>query len=195
MAKHMPAEGVMVLDPADDRVQKIGRAIGSPLAGDIIQAVSQNPRTLSALSECLKIPLNTAKYHVENLVNADLVEVVETKYSVKGRQVKIYGLKNQIVIVAPKSVDLRAFALKYSALSLITLAGTVAIMAWQRTFSSEAPPDLLTVPLKNGMPPALETQLTLPAGPGLAMAFLAGGILITLSMLAWELYSMRRGPS
>ena len=192
MATQMPAEGVMVLDPADDRVQKIGRAIGSPLAGDIIQAVSQKPRTLSAISESLKIPLNTAKYHVENLVDADLVEVVETRYSVKGRVVKIYGLKNQIVIVAPKSVDLRAFARKYSALFLVTLAGTVAIMAWQSSIFSPTPSGLLSTPMEMGIPPAPQSSPLLSAFPGLALAFLAGGILIILSMLVWELYSMRR---
>ncbi len=69
--------GVTVLDPGDGRAQKIGRAIASPLAGEILQDFTGGPRTLSAVADALRIPLNTAKYHVENLVAADLLGAVD----------------------------------------------------------------------------------------------------------------------
>lgn len=47
--------------------------------------------------------MTTVKYHVENLLDAGLISVAETRYSVKGREVKLYSLTNQLLIVAPGS--------------------------------------------------------------------------------------------
>ena len=69
---------------------------GSQTASDILQFLAENKKSLTEITDRLAIPLTTAKYHIENLLDAGLISVAETKYSVKGREIKIYSLTNQL---------------------------------------------------------------------------------------------------
>ena len=89
------ADDVVILEPGDERAQKISKAMGSQTASDILQILAENKKSLTEITERLAIPLTTAKYHIENLLDAGLISVAETKYSVKGREIKIYSLTNQ----------------------------------------------------------------------------------------------------
>jgi predicted transcriptional regulator len=107
------AEEVVFLEPGDERAQKIAKAMGSQTASDILQLLSEGQKSLTDITERLAIPMTTVKYHVENLLDAGLLSVAETKYSVKGREVKLYSLTNQLLIVAPRHANVRSLLLKY----------------------------------------------------------------------------------
>ena len=95
-------EEMVFLEPGDVKAQNIVKAISHQTAGVLIQILStKGPLSLLDISERLEISLNAAKYHVDNLMNAGILEISETRYSVKGKKVKIYRLKNQVFIVAP----------------------------------------------------------------------------------------------
>ncbi|HET6581592.1 MAG TPA: helix-turn-helix domain-containing protein, partial [Methanoregula sp.] len=102
------ADDVVILEPGDERAQKISKAMGSQTASDILQLLAENKKSLTEITERLAIPLTTAKYHIENLLDAGLISVTETKYSVKGREIKIYSLTNQLLIVAPRTSNVRS---------------------------------------------------------------------------------------
>ena len=116
------ADNVVFLEPGDERAQKIAKAMGSQMANDILQILGEGPRSLTDITERLNIPMNTAKYHIENLLDAGLIAVSQTKYSIKGREVKIYTLTNQLLVVAPRQSNVRSLLLKYA-----SLFGIVAI--------------------------------------------------------------------
>lgn len=121
------AENVVFLEPGDERAQKIAKAMGSQTASDILQLLSDGQKSLTDITERLAIPMTTAKYHVENLLDAGLISVAETKYSVKGREVKLYSLTNQLLIVAPRHSNVRSLLLKYASLFGIVAFGSVVI--------------------------------------------------------------------
>ena len=121
------AEDVVFLEPGDERAQKIAKAMGSQTASDILQLLSEGQKSLTDITERLAIPMTTAKYHVENLLDAGLLSVAETKYSVKGREVKLYSLTNQLLIVAPRQANVRSLLLKYASLFGIVAFGSVVI--------------------------------------------------------------------
>jgi DNA-binding transcriptional ArsR family regulator len=121
------AENVVFLEPGDERAQKIAKAMGSQTASDILQILCEGPRSLSDITERLNIPMNTAKYHVENLLDAGLIAVEQTKYSIKGREVKIYTLTNRLLVVAPRQSNVRSLLLKYASLFGIVALGSVTI--------------------------------------------------------------------
>lgn len=127
----MPGTGkdVLVLEPGDEQAQKIAKAMGSQTAADILQLLKTGPKTSTEVTETLHIPMGTAKYHIENLLDAGLIEITKTKYSVKGREVKIYGLKDQLVIVAPRIANVRSILLKYASLFGIVIVATAVIGA------------------------------------------------------------------
>ena len=121
------ADNVVLLEPGDERAQKIAKAMGSQTASDILQFLSDGQKSLTDITERLAIPMTTAKYHVENLLDAGLLSVSETKYSVKGREVKLYSLTNQLLIVAPRHSNVRSLLLKYASLFGIVAFGSVII--------------------------------------------------------------------
>ena len=130
-------DGVVVLEPGDDRAKKIGRAIASETAGDVVAILRKKEEaTLTEIASELGIPITSAKYHVEQLLEADIIRIVRTKYSEKGREVKVYGVRDQIVIMNPGTAtptDIRRLLLKYASLfcllALATLLLTVAYPA------------------------------------------------------------------
>ncbi len=121
------AEDVIVLDPGDETAQKIAKAIASPMAGDILHSLADGEKTSSQITDMLGIPMSTAKYHIENLLDAGLVEVAARKWSVKGREIKVYRLVDRLVIVAPKSHRVRDLLLKYASLFVLVLSGSFIV--------------------------------------------------------------------
>jgi len=121
------ADNVVILEPGDERAQKISKAMASQTASDILQLLAENKKSLTEITDKLAIPLTTAKYHIENLLEAGLITVAEIKYSVKGREIKIYAVTNQLLIVAPRQSNVRSLLLKYASLFGIVLFGSLVI--------------------------------------------------------------------
>jgi DNA-binding transcriptional ArsR family regulator len=121
------ADNVVILEPGDERAQKISKAMASQTASDILQLLAENKKSLTEITDRLAIPLTTAKYHIENLLEAGLITVAEIKYSVKGREIKIYAITNQLLIVAPRQSNVRSLLLKYASLFCIVVLGTLAL--------------------------------------------------------------------
>jgi len=128
------ADNVVFLEPGDERAQKIAKAMGSQTANDILQILGEGPRSLTDITERLGIPMNTAKYHIENLLDAGLIAVEQTRYSIKGREVKIYTLTNQLLVVAPRQSNVRSLLLKYASLFGIVAVASVLISALSTLF-------------------------------------------------------------
>jgi DNA-binding transcriptional ArsR family regulator len=130
------ANNVVFMEPGDERAQKIAKAMGSQTANDILQILGEGPRSLTDITERLNIPMNTAKYHIENLLDAGLIAVEQTKYSIKGREVKIYTLTNQLLVVAPRQSNVRSLLLKYASLFGIVAVCSVMISILSPVFGS-----------------------------------------------------------
>ncbi|UUX92892.1 ArsR/SmtB family transcription factor [Methanoplanus endosymbiosus] len=117
------SEDLIILEPGDERAKKIGKAMASPVAGEIMGFLRSKDMTLSDITDNLGIPMTTAKYHVENLLDSGMVEIRRIKYSEKGREVKVYGASGQVVIMSAGNKDLRSILLKYaSVFGLLILA-------------------------------------------------------------------------
>lgn len=131
----MTEEGVLVLEPGDERAKKIGKAMASETASDLLSALSEDELTLSELSERLGQPITTLKYQIENLLDAGLVDIVRTRYSEKGRVVKVYGVRQQVVIMSPGKANLRDLLLKYTSLFALIICATLVLLALAPTFT------------------------------------------------------------
>jgi PAS domain S-box-containing protein len=127
-------EDAVFLKPGDENTQNIVRAISHKTAGVVVQILSEEgPLSLSDIADRLEISLNAAKYHIANLIKAGILEISTTRYSVKGKKVKIYRLKNQVFLVSPTvtSTDqLRKAVMKHRA----EIGGPVRIiLKWDKT--------------------------------------------------------------
>jgi DNA-binding transcriptional ArsR family regulator len=200
------AENVLVLEPGDVRAQKIAKAMASPTAGDILQLLAENQKSLTDITERLSLPMNTAKYHVDNLLDAGVISVADTKYSVKGREVKIYSLTNQLLIVAPRRSDIRSLLLKYASLFGIVALASLALSSilplastWGMNAATVAPPvpgvgetgagrEAGTLAMKAGY----DGWAASTAAPDPALAFFLGGMLVIFVLLCYEAYLWKK---
>ncbi|MFA5222658.1 MAG: helix-turn-helix domain-containing protein [Methanoregula sp.] len=115
----MMTDEVIFLEPGQEKAQNIVKAISNQNAGEVVQLLSlEGPLRLSDIAQRLDMSINAAKYHIENLMHAGILEISNTRYSVKGKKVKIYRLKNQVFIVAPNMnsiADVQRTLMKYCA--------------------------------------------------------------------------------
>ncbi len=191
---------VVVLEPGDERAQKIAKAMASQTANDILTLLSAGTKSLTDITEQLNIPLTTVKYHTENLLDAGLLTVSETRYSIKGREVRMYALTDQILIVAPKQTDIRTLLLKYSSLFGIVIAGTLTIVALAPLLSSQtatnAAPMMATRETSGtGLYVAkamADTVIVQEVSPDLALAFFCGGVFVIFVLLCYEAYLWKK---
>ncbi|WP_435182851.1 ArsR/SmtB family transcription factor [Halobellus sp. EA9] len=100
MSSLLPAHG-SVERPAPDRTEVVvdgtgSGAVLSVLASETAQAVlcalDAGPKPVSEIAEAADTSLQNARYHVERLREAGFVEPVDTWYSEKGREMTVYGL-------------------------------------------------------------------------------------------------------
>jgi DNA-binding transcriptional ArsR family regulator len=203
------AENVVVLEPGDLRAQKIAKAMGSPTAGEILHLLAENPQSLSDITDRLSLPMNTVKYHVENLIDAGVIAVADTRYSVKGRTIKIYSLTDQLLIVAPRRSDIRSMLTKYAALfGIVAVAslGISSILPLLSTGSTNeeimtaAAPAVSDRSIGAGQEVVLQSMKATsdtfggipPIGIDPALAFFCGGLMVVLILLCYEAWLWKK---
>lgn len=182
-----------ILHPGDPEAQTLARAIASPTAGEIIQVLGEEPMTASALAGRLGIPITTAAYHLEHLVDAGVIEVTGTRWSRKGREQKVYRLVDRVVIVSPSRLDLQSLLKKYAALGL-ALAGAVLIaqlfQAWSvapAAFTSSGERGDGVVGAPSPVPVSAD-----PTPYPVAAYMLLGGLVVLAALIAYEALAARR---
>ncbi len=193
-------DDVVVIQPGDERAQKIARAMASQTANAVIQAFGGGPLTSSEVARLMKIPITTASYHIDNLLDAGLLEVTETRWSEKGREVKVYALANQVLIIAPPVSDLRSVLQKYATLFGILIFASLALLTFLPLVLPQGMPEGSWDPSAgpkmaggNGeefstlRTPAFDTA-GVPPVHDLVMGFFFGACAVLLALLVYEVY-------
>jgi DNA-binding transcriptional ArsR family regulator len=199
------SEDVIVLEPGDERAQKIGKAISSQTANDILHSLSQGSKTASDLTELLNIPMGTLKYHIDNLLEVGLVEIAETRYSIKGREVKVYRLKDQLVIVAPRVTNIQSILLKYASLFVVVILASLVILAILPSFQAPGiPGPAAGISSPNGTVgrggEMMTKEVAAPRAEPLSdirtavpvLAFFMGGCMVVLLLFLYEVYKWQK---
>ena len=186
-------DNVVVLEQGSVQAQKIAKAMASPTAGDLFNTLSDGPLTATALAEQTGFPLTTVKYHLNNLLDADLIEVVDSRWSEKGREMKIYGVKDQVVVLAPrKRPDVRQIVERYGVIAGAITIGCGVVLAI---------PNMLSrfLPTQNpGVAVAREVTEVVPVFDWAAfvqnavLIFFAGAILVLAGMMTYEIIRAKK---
>ncbi|SHH22741.1 winged helix-turn-helix domain-containing protein [Halobaculum gomorrense] len=171
----------------DDGADALIGALAPQTARAILGAVHEEPRTASELADAADTSVQNVRHHVQKLGDAGLVETVDTRYSVKGREMTVYGPADDRVVVAVGGESERSSLLD----SLRGLLGAVAVLAGasllvQALFGAGAAtvsgPE--TAPRIGDAVGATGGAVlgTIPPGA----AFLAGGLLVLTTVLVAE---------
>ncbi|AFK17993.1 ArsR family transcriptional regulator [Haloferax mediterranei ATCC 33500] len=82
-------------DEADDLLA----AIASATARSVLASLHESPATPSELANDVDTSLQNVQYHLGNLSEAELIEVIDTRYSEKGREMNVYAPADRALVV------------------------------------------------------------------------------------------------
>lgn len=79
--------------------------LSSDTAREILVALYDSPATQSELADRVDTSIQNVDYHVENLLAADLVSVVDEWYSEKGNEMDVFAPSSGPLVVVGGSAD------------------------------------------------------------------------------------------
>jgi len=82
---------------SDDADDLIG-ALSSDTAREILAELHDEPATPSEVAESTDTTVQNARYHLENLSDAGVIDVEGTRYSSKGREMDVYAPSEPLVM-------------------------------------------------------------------------------------------------
>jgi DNA-binding transcriptional ArsR family regulator len=157
-------------------------SLASDTARSVLTSLHEEPATASEVADRVDTSLQNARHHLSNLQDADLVEVTETRYSSKGREMNVYAPARDptVVFVGSRENDRGLLdSLRRLVPVLAVLAVASALVQWLvvPSIGTSAAGELprLGDGIGSGAAP-----LAFPVGA----VFLAGGLLAVALVLA-----------
>jgi len=83
----------------EDDADELIAALGSETAREILTRLHDEPATKSELADAVDTTLQNVQYHLSKLNRADLVDVVDTTYSEKGREMDVYAAADEPLVL------------------------------------------------------------------------------------------------
>jgi DNA-binding transcriptional ArsR family regulator len=83
----------------DEDADDLLSALSSETAREVLDTLHDDPDTPARVAERVDTSLQNAQYHLGNLEEAGLIEVVDTVYSEKGREMNVYAPTDRPLVV------------------------------------------------------------------------------------------------
>ncbi|MFA1611372.1 ArsR/SmtB family transcription factor [Halobellus rubicundus] len=138
MARLLPSQSEPEVDASprvvgldDDDADELLSVLSSATARKILAALHEEPTNPAALADSVETSLQNVQYHLERLESAGAVEVVDTVYSEKGREMNVYGPADRPLVVVAANDEEKAglsSALK-SLIGGVAVVGLVSVIA------------------------------------------------------------------
>lgn len=96
-----------VLYADSEQAAQVCAALSSDTALEIFRLVSDRPLATSEVADELDLSVQNTGYHLGKLQDAQLVEVVDTCYSEKGAEIKLYGVTSdpKVLVLGAEADD------------------------------------------------------------------------------------------
>jgi DNA-binding transcriptional ArsR family regulator len=175
-----------VIGVDSDDADELLSALSSNTARSLLSALHEEPDTPASLAERLDTSLQNVQYHLGKLESAGVVRVIDTVYSEKGREMKVYAPTDRpLVLFAGREEE--SVGLKTALRRLIggfgVLAGVSLLVQylltdgpWLAQTGSAGTADVQTTTESTRL--AGEAAATLPPG----LVFFLGGTLMLLAV-------------
>lgn len=85
------SEDPILLCIDDDRAREVLSTLSSDTSQAVFRRLNEEPKPAKDLAIDLDTSVQAVSYHLDNLQEAGLIEVLDTCYSEKGREMDIYG--------------------------------------------------------------------------------------------------------
>lgn len=94
-----PRDDPQVLCLDDDRTRQVLSTLSSDTSQAIFSTLNEKPMAPRDVAETLDMSVQNVVYHLENLEEAGLIDVLDTCYSEKGQEMRIYGPTREPYVV------------------------------------------------------------------------------------------------
>jgi DNA-binding transcriptional ArsR family regulator len=95
-----PDADPQVVGLTDQRSTDVFAVLSSGVARSVLQQLYRGPATQSTLADRVGTSIQNVDYHLDNLREAGLVEIVDQWYSEKGKEMDVYAPSGPLVLVA-----------------------------------------------------------------------------------------------
>lgn len=89
----------------EESAHAVFSGLSSRTARVLLANLYREPETISALAERTDVSLQTVSYHINRLEALELVEVVDTWYSVRGNEMDVYAPTNDPLLLGAGDLD------------------------------------------------------------------------------------------
>lgn len=118
-----------VLGVGDEEADAVLDALSSDTARDLFRALHDEPAAPSVLARRLDTSVQNAHYHVQNLEDAGIVEVVGSRYSEKGNEMRVYGPAADPIILLGDAAETDRTALRSAVADWATGVTTLGLVS------------------------------------------------------------------
>jgi DNA-binding transcriptional ArsR family regulator len=94
-----PAEEPRVIGIDSEDANELLSVLTSDTAREILARLHEDPTTPARLADAVDTSLQNAQYHLRRLESAGVVEVADTAYSEKGREMNVYAPADRALVV------------------------------------------------------------------------------------------------
>lgn len=116
---------VLCLD--DEQTRDVFGALSSETAYDIFSLLNERPATPATVADRLDLSIQNVQYHLDTLQETGLITVADTCYSEKGREMEVFVVAEDPVIVFLGTADDQP-GLKRAFRSISSLIGPPAVL-------------------------------------------------------------------
>ncbi len=95
---HTPRDRTEIVVPADEHTEVLQK-LSSDTAQELLDALSEGPGTASEVADAVDTSIQNAQYHLTRLAETDLIEAVDTWYSAKGKEMTVYALTAEELVI------------------------------------------------------------------------------------------------
>lgn len=95
---HAPREQTNIVVDRDEPTNVL-KILSSESAQEILATLKSEPGTASEIAESLDQSVQNVSYHLNRLSEADLITSIETWYSEKGREMTVYALATEQLVI------------------------------------------------------------------------------------------------
>jgi DNA-binding transcriptional ArsR family regulator len=88
-----------LVDLNEETADEVFTALSSGTTRTIFLELHKAPQTASDLSDVTETSVQNVQYHLEKLLDADLIEVVDTWYSERGSEMKVYAPQDESLVL------------------------------------------------------------------------------------------------
>jgi len=98
----------------------------------VLELLTDKAMSASEIACELDTPLTTVKYNLNALIESGLIAIKQTKWSAKGRKIKIYAPAHKLIVVVPDKTDRKSVVdiLRRYLGVLLGAAGVSAMIEW-----------------------------------------------------------------